>query len=75
MYQHILLNCPLVQLRIDGYSWSTPFSVGIEGVMCISLEKAPPSDPMQLRVEVRISTMSSRYEVIFRPDSFSSPYR
>lgn len=60
---------------MDGYSWSTPFSVGTEGVMCISLNKAPANIPAQLRVEVRSGTMSSRYEVIFRPNSFSSPYR
>lgn len=63
------------QLRIDGYEWSTPFSVWTEGVMCISLRKEPASDPMHLRVEVRSGARSSRYEVIFRPNSFSSPYR
>ncbi|KAK1380403.1 Calcium-dependent lipid-binding family protein [Heracleum sosnowskyi] len=65
----------MLRLRIDGYNWSTPFSVGTEGVMCVSLNKVPPSDPAQLRVEVRSGTMSSHYEVIFRPNSFSSPYR
>lgn len=65
----------LLKLRIDGYEWSTPFSVWTEGVMCISLRKEPASDPMHLRVEVRSGARSSRYEVIFRPNSFSSPYR
>lgn len=32
-------------------------------------------DILQLRVEVRSGTKSSRYEVVFRPNSFSSPYR
>lgn len=65
----------IIQLRMDGHSWSTPFSVGTEGVICISLTRNPASAPTQLRVEVRSGTMSSRCEVIFRPNSFSSPYR
>uniref|UniRef100_A0A175YPS3 Uncharacterized protein n=1 Tax=Daucus carota subsp. sativus TaxID=79200 RepID=A0A175YPS3_DAUCS len=70
-----LSEAEMLRLRIDGYNWSAPFSVGIEGVMCISLDKVPPCDPEHLRVEVRSGTMGSRYEVIFRPNSFSSPYR
>ncbi|WOH07393.1 hypothetical protein DCAR_0726823 [Daucus carota subsp. sativus] len=65
----------MLRLRMDGHSWSTPFSVGTEGVICISLTRNPASAPTQLRVEVRSGTMSSRCEVIFRPNSFSSPYR
>ncbi|XP_074383059.1 uncharacterized protein LOC141724723 isoform X2 [Apium graveolens] len=70
-----LAKAEMLRLRMDGYSWSTPFSVGTEGVMCISLNNAPAKFPTQLRVEVRSGTKSSRYEVIFRPSSFSSPYR
>ncbi|KAK2971030.1 hypothetical protein RJ640_025804 [Escallonia rubra] len=65
----------LMKLRVDGYSWSAPFSVGTEGVMCISLINEITSDPMHLRVEVRSGTRTSRYEVLFRPNSLSSPYR
>lgn len=63
------------QLRLDGYKWSYPFSIDTEGVMCISLKKDTGSDKANLRVEVRSGTKSSHYEVIFRPNSSSSPYR
>ncbi|KAK2997055.1 hypothetical protein RJ639_024911 [Escallonia herrerae] len=62
-------------MRVDGYSWSAPFSVGTEGVMCISLINEITNDLMHLRVEVRSGTRTSRYEVLFRPSSLSSPYR
>ncbi|KAK3025351.1 hypothetical protein RJ639_043860, partial [Escallonia herrerae] len=65
----------LMKLRVDGYSWSAPFSVGTEGVMCISLTNEITRDLMHLRVEVRSGTRTSRYEVLFRPNSLSSPYR
>lgn len=63
------------QLRVDGYKWSTPFSVSNEGAMRISLKSDTGSNQLQLRVAVRGGTKSSRYEVIFRLNSFSSPYR
>lgn len=65
----------LLKLRMDGYNWSTPFSVGTEGVMRIPLKHESGSNSTCLRVEVRSGSKSSRYEVIFRPNSLSSPYR
>ncbi|KAK7348007.1 hypothetical protein VNO80_22555 [Phaseolus coccineus] len=65
----------LLKLRIDGYKWSTPFSVSYEGVMRISLKKDVGDEPMQIRVAVRSGAKRSRFEVVFRPDSLSSPYR
>ncbi|KAK8661863.1 hypothetical protein V6N13_091452 [Hibiscus sabdariffa] len=65
----------LLKLRVDGYNWSTLFSVSSEGVMRVSLKKDNGSDQLFFKVEVRSGTKSSRYEVIFRPNSSSSPYR
>lgn len=65
----------LLKLRIDGYKWSTPFSVSYEGVMRISLIKDVGDQLMQLRVAVRSGAKRSRFEVVFRPNSLSSPYR
>ncbi|KAL5782083.1 hypothetical protein ACOSP7_007112 [Xanthoceras sorbifolium] len=65
----------LLKLSVDGSKWSTPFSVSSEGVSRISLKTDTGSDQMQIRVAVRSGTKSSRYEVIFRPNSSSSPYR
>ena len=62
-------------MRVNGYKWSTPFSVCNEGVMRICLKKDIGDDQMQLRVAVRSGGKSSRYEVIFRPNSLSSTYR
>ncbi|KAI4370200.1 hypothetical protein MLD38_018571 [Melastoma candidum] len=64
-----------LKVRLNGYNWSTPFSVSYEGVMRIFLVKENGTDILQLRVDVRSGTKSSRYEVVFRPNSFSSPYR
>ncbi|KAI3834068.1 hypothetical protein MKX03_035864 [Papaver bracteatum] len=65
----------LLKLRMEGYNWSTPFSIGSEGLMCIHLKSNVGNDQISLRVEVRSGTKRSRYEVLFRPSSFSSPYR
>ncbi|TYI07189.1 hypothetical protein ES332_A10G210100v1 [Gossypium tomentosum] len=65
----------LLKLYVDGYDWSTPFSVSNEGVMRVSLKNGNGSDQLFFKVEVRSGTKSSRYEVIFRPNSSSSPYR
>ncbi|XP_058093613.1 uncharacterized protein LOC131239768 [Magnolia sinica] len=65
----------LLKLRVDGFKWSLPFSIENEGVMCASLKNDVGSDQMFIRVEIRSGTKSSRYEVVFRPASFSSPYR
>ncbi|GAB4828173.1 hypothetical protein Ancab_035090 [Ancistrocladus abbreviatus] len=65
----------MLKLSVHGYRWSTPFSIRAEGVMCVVLEHNIESSRMEIRVAVRSGTKSSRYEVIFRPNSFSSPYR
>ncbi|XP_074301933.1 uncharacterized protein LOC141633346 isoform X1 [Silene latifolia] len=64
-----------LKLRVDGYKWSSPFSVGSEGVMSFVLESDADGSDMNIRVAVRSGTKSSRYEVIIRPNTLSSPYR
>jgi vacuolar protein sorting-associated protein 13A/C len=71
-YEKLLL---CIQLCIDGYKWSAPFSVNYEGVMRISLKKEVGDERMQLRVAVRSGAKRSRFEVVFRLNSLSSPYR
>lgn len=73
LYSYINPIC--IQLCIDGYKWSTPFSVNYEGVMRISLKKEVGDERMQLRVAVRSGAKRSRFEVVFRLNSLSSPYR
>lgn len=65
----------LLKLRVDGYKWSTPFSIENDGVMCVCMRSDKGNDQMFLRVEVRSGTKSSCYEVVFCPASSSSPYR
>ncbi|GAB2216278.1 hypothetical protein Droror1_Dr00024048 [Drosera rotundifolia] len=65
----------MLKIRMDGYGWSTPFSVGAEGTMLTVLKHDSGSNQMEIRVAVRSGTKSSRYEVVFRPNYFSSPYR
>ncbi|KAK9139107.1 hypothetical protein Scep_008788 [Stephania cephalantha] len=65
----------LLKLRLDGYSWSSPFSIGSEGVMSVSFKNHMGNERMYMRVEVRSGTKSSSYEVLFHHSSFSSPYR
>uniref|UniRef100_A0A1J3IH98 Putative vacuolar protein sorting-associated protein 13A n=1 Tax=Noccaea caerulescens TaxID=107243 RepID=A0A1J3IH98_NOCCA len=64
-----------LKLRVKGYRWSTPFSVFSEGIMRVPVGKEDGTDQLQLRVQVRSGTKNSRYEVIFRPNSVSGPYR
>ncbi|KAK4798434.1 hypothetical protein SAY86_030760 [Trapa natans] len=64
-----------LMVRMDGYKWSRPFSVSTEGVMRVCLQNEIGGDDIQLRIQVRSGAKGSRYEVIFRPNSFSSPYR
>lgn len=64
-----------LQLRLDGFQWSTPFSIENEGIMCVSLKSDVGTEQMNIRVEVRSGLKNSCYEVIFRLASFSSPYR
>ncbi|XP_057809782.1 uncharacterized protein LOC131024279 [Salvia miltiorrhiza] len=65
----------LIKLRMDGYQWSTPFSIGSEGLMSVCLRSELGNEHRNLSVEVRGGAKTSRYEVILRPCSFSSPYR
>ncbi|KAK9136608.1 hypothetical protein Sjap_007202 [Stephania japonica] len=65
----------LLKFRLDGYSWSSPFSIGSEGVMSVSFKNHMGNERMYIRVEVRSGTKSSSYEVVFHRSSFSSPYR
>lgn len=65
----------LLKLKADGYRWSTPFSVSTEGSMRVSLRNETTGKHLYLKVEVRSGTTSSRFDVIFRPNSFSSQYR
>ncbi|KAL5700718.1 hypothetical protein ACHQM5_026131 [Ranunculus cassubicifolius] len=65
----------LLQMRLNGYQWSAPFSIGSEGVMCVTLKNDMNSEQTLLRVEVRSGTKSSSYEVVFSLASLSSPYR
>ncbi|KAL6576075.1 hypothetical protein OROHE_000546 [Orobanche hederae] len=65
----------LLELRMDGYQWSVPFTIASEGLMSICLRSELGSGQINLSIEVRGGTKTSRYEVIFRPSSFSSPYR
>ncbi|CAN1281796.1 Intermembrane lipid transfer protein vps13A [Linum perenne] len=65
----------MLKLRVDGYQWSMPFSVYNEGTIRISLKNDVGDNQLQLKIQVRSGTKTSRYEVIFRPDSSSSPYR
>lgn len=60
---------------MDGYKWSTPFSVCNEGIMRIFLRKDTGNDQLQLRIGVRSGAKNSSLEVIFRPNSALSPYR
>ncbi|PRQ39555.1 putative vacuolar protein sorting-associated protein [Rosa chinensis] len=64
-----------LKLRVDGYKWSTPFSVCNEGIMRVCLRKDTGNDQLQLRVGVRSGAKNSSLEVIFRPNSSLSPYR
>ncbi|XP_031479692.1 uncharacterized protein LOC116250249 isoform X3 [Nymphaea colorata] len=65
----------LLKMRLEGFKWSTPFSVESEGVMCIKLKSDVDSCVMYVRVEVRKGSKISRYQVIICPVSSSSPYR
>lgn len=65
----------LLKLQLDGFQWSTPFSIENEGTMCVSLKNDVGSSQTNIRVEVRSGAKCSRYEVVFRLASFSSPYR
>ncbi|KAI4335042.1 hypothetical protein L6164_013726 [Bauhinia variegata] len=65
----------LLRLCVDGYKWSIPFSVCNEGAMRINLKSDVGDNQKQLRVAVRSGAKRSRFEVVFRPNSLSSPYR
>ncbi|MFS7909478.1 putative vacuolar protein sorting-associated protein [Helianthus anomalus] len=65
----------LLKLKINGYHWSTPFSVANEGWMRVLLRNETTGQQLYLKVEVRSGTTSSCFDVIVRPNSFSSQYR
>ncbi|KAH6757936.1 calcium-dependent lipid-binding family protein [Perilla frutescens var. hirtella] len=65
----------LIKLRMNGYQWSAPFTIGSEGLMSVCLRSELGSEYKNLSIEVRGGAKTSRYEVILRPCSFSSPYR
>ncbi|KAK9053434.1 hypothetical protein SSX86_030068 [Deinandra increscens subsp. villosa] len=65
----------LLKLKSDGSNWSMPFSVATEGSMRVSLRNEATGKRSYLKIEVRSGTTSSRFDVIFRPNSFSSQYR
>ncbi|XP_035834787.1 uncharacterized protein LOC110887015 isoform X3 [Helianthus annuus] len=65
----------LLKLKTDGYRWSAPFSVATEGWMRVSLRNESTGKQSYFKVEVRNGTTSTRFDVIFRPNSFSSQYR
>ncbi|MFS7892238.1 putative vacuolar protein sorting-associated protein [Helianthus anomalus] len=65
----------LLKLKINGYHWSTPFSVANEGWMRVLLRNEITGQQLYLKVEVRSGTTSSCFDVIVRPNSFSSQYR
>ncbi|KAD5802908.1 hypothetical protein E3N88_14268 [Mikania micrantha] len=71
---HTSAKVELLKLKMDGHHWSIPFSVACEGCMRISLRNETTGKQLYLKVEVRSGT-SSRFDVIFRPNSFSSHYR
>ncbi|KAG9446693.1 hypothetical protein H6P81_012821 [Aristolochia fimbriata] len=65
----------LLKLRMDGFKWSTPYSIEHEGMMSVCLKSEMGNEEKFVRIEVRNGAKSSRYEVIFRPKSVSSPFR
>jgi len=65
----------LLKLRLEGYQWSTPFSINANGVMCVLMNSTTGNDQAFVRVNVRSGTKSSRHEVVFQLDCWSSPYR
>ena len=52
------------QLRVQGYGWSTSFSVCSEGAVRVPIGREDGTDQLLLRVQVRSGTKNSRYEVI-----------
>ncbi|XP_010679516.3 uncharacterized protein LOC104894866 isoform X2 [Beta vulgaris subsp. vulgaris] len=72
---HSSSEVEMLKMRVNGYKWSRPFSVGSEGMMSIVLESDSGGRNMIIRVVIRTGSGNSRYEVIFRPNSLSSPYR
>lgn len=65
----------LLKLRLEGYKWSTPFSIDANGVMCVLMNSISGNDQAFVRVNLRSGTKSSRYEVVFQLACWSSPYR
>lgn len=66
-----------LQIYVDGYKWSQPFSVDTEGVIHIILHSDQDRDDSDLviRAEVRNGVKGSRNFVVFRLAARQSPYR
>ncbi|KAH9312827.1 hypothetical protein KI387_027862 [Taxus chinensis] len=64
-----------LQISIDGYKWSRPFSVDNEGILHITLRTEEERNKLYLRAEIRSGTKDSRFLVVFRHASVSSSYR
>eukprot|EP00850_Spirogloea_muscicola_P018627 SM000173S02996 [mRNA] locus=s173:28246:52241:- [translate_table: standard] len=67
----------LLQIQVDDYEWSKPFSTDVEGIMHIYMKSSKPNCDQQLtvRAEVRNGVDSSRFLTVFRRPSSSGPYR
>lgn len=65
----------LLKVCIDGYKWSTPFSVDTEGISHILMRSDHNEKNMIIRADIRNGTTESRLLVIFRHMSLVSPYR
>ncbi|XP_059076567.1 uncharacterized protein LOC131042467 isoform X2 [Cryptomeria japonica] len=63
-----------LQISIDGYKWSHPFSIDGEGILHISL-RSEERNQLYLRVEIQNGVKDSRFLVVFRHASVSSSYR
>ncbi|KAG0559465.1 hypothetical protein KC19_10G107200 [Ceratodon purpureus] len=65
----------LLEVNVDGYKWSHPFSVDSEGIFHIELEAEQSGPGLVIRGEVRNGVKDSRYFVVFRLAARQSPYR
>jgi vacuolar protein sorting-associated protein 13A/C len=64
-----------LQICVEGYKWSHPFSVDSEGLIHIILRREHDDAQLVIRAEVRNGVKGSRYLVVFRLASRQSPYR
>ncbi|KAH7429913.1 hypothetical protein KP509_09G071300 [Ceratopteris richardii] len=64
-----------LKISMDGYEWSSPFTVESEGVSHIIFQSKTHENSLLLKVEIQNGTTESRFLAIFRHASFISPYR